>query len=57
MGEIKRKLNEEQLARHQEKIDIYERVLKQKQTDKNKIYSLHAVETACIARRKSTSEI
>ena len=51
--EIKRKLNSEQLDKYKEIIEIYERVLEQKRLDKNKIYSLHAVEVACIAKGKA----
>ena len=50
--ELKRKLNEESLVNQQEKLEIYERVLKQKKDDKNKIYSLHELEVGCIAKGK-----
>lgn len=50
--ELKRKLRAENLAKHEEKIEIYERVLRQKKDDKNKIYALHALEVACIAKGK-----
>jgi IS5 family transposase len=51
--ELRRKLSPESLKKHQEKIEIYERVLKQKRGDRNKIYSLHALEVACIAKGKA----
>jgi IS5 family transposase len=50
--EIKRKLSAESLARNEEKIAIYERVVNQKKEDKDKIYSLHAPEVSCIAKGK-----
>lgn len=50
--EIKRKLDGESLVRHQEQIEIFEKVLAQKKDDKNKIYALHALEVACIAKGK-----
>lgn len=50
--EMKRKLSPENLAKQEEKIGIYEKVLKQKKEDKNKIYSLHELEVACIAKGK-----
>ncbi len=50
--EIKRKLDAESLVRHQEQIEIFEKVLAQKKDDKNKIYALHALEVACIAKGK-----
>ncbi len=50
--ELKRKLNEESLVKHQQKLEIYERVLRQKKEDKDKIYSLHELEVGCIAKGK-----
>lgn len=50
--EVRRKLSAESLAKHEEKIEIYEKVLTQKKDDKDKIYSLHALEVACIAKGK-----
>ena len=50
--ELRRKLSETALAKHLENIEIFERVLTQKKDDKNKIYSLHALEVACIAKGK-----
>lgn len=50
--ELRRKLSAEGLARNEEKLQIYEKVLAQKKDDKNKIYSLHALEVACIAKGK-----
>ena len=50
--ELRRKLSPKGLAKHLENIEIFERVLAQKREDKNKIYSLHALEVACIAKGK-----
>jgi IS5 family transposase len=50
--EIKRNLKTEGLAKNAEKIAIYEKVLNQKKDDKDKIYSLHALEVSCIAKGK-----
>jgi IS5 family transposase len=51
--ELRRKLGSESLAKHKDKIEIYERILEQKRGDRNKIYSLHALEVACIAKGKA----
>lgn len=48
--ELKRKLVGESLAKHQENIRIFEQVLNQKRDDKDKIYAIHALEVACIAK-------
>lgn len=50
--ELRRKLSAESLAKHEEKIEVYEKVLAQKKEDKDKIYSLHALEVGCIAKGK-----
>lgn len=50
--ELKRKLRAESLVEQQEKLKIYEQVLRQKKDDKNKIYSLHELEVGCIAKGK-----
>jgi len=51
--ELRRKLSPEGLAKHGTNIEIFERVLAQKKEDTNKIYSLHALEVACIAKGKA----
>ncbi len=51
--ELERKLSEKGLEKHREKLDICSKVLKQKQNDKDKIYSLHAPEVGCIAKGKA----
>lgn len=53
LRELERKLPDSLLTEYQEKFDLYYRVLSQKQTDKNKIYSLHKDFTACIAKGKA----
>ncbi len=50
--DVGRKLNEESLKKHQEKLSVFEQVLEQKREDKDKIYSLHALEVSCIAKGK-----
>ncbi len=51
--ELRRKLSAEGLKRNAKKLEIYEKVLNQKPNDKDKIYSLHALEVACIAKGKA----
>jgi IS5 family transposase len=53
LRELERNLPEETLKQYQEKIDLYWKVLNQKRTDSNKIYSLHKPFTACIAKGKA----
>ena len=52
LREVRRKLPKEQLERHLDEICIMEKILKQKKGDKNKIYSVHEPEVACIAKGK-----
>jgi len=51
--ELGRKLSEEKLARYEEELKLYKRVLEQKKTDKNKMYSLHKPFTSCISKGKA----
>lgn len=52
--ELKRELPEELLKnRYEPEFTMYEQVLKQARNTKNKIYSLHEPETACIAKGKA----
>jgi IS5 family transposase len=51
--ELERKLNAESQTRHQNNLDLFKRVLLQQRNDKNKIYSLHETEVACIAKGKA----
>ncbi len=50
--DISRKLNEIQLAKHQEAFGLYEKVIKQKRKDSNKVYSLHESHIYAIAKGK-----
>lgn len=50
--ELRRKLTADRLTKHAERIALFEKVLDQKKEDKNKIYSLHALEVSCIAKGK-----
>ena len=51
--ELKRKLSEKGLKRNLEELEKYDKVLKQKKNDKNKIYSLHESGVSCIAKGKA----
>ena len=53
LRELERKLPDDILQNYQDEIDFYYRVLAQKRTDKNKIYSLHKPFTTCIAKGKA----
>lgn len=50
--ELRRKLSSRQIAYHQADLERFERVITQQRTDKNKIYSLHEPEVACIIKGK-----
>lgn len=50
--EMRRKLGFDISGKQHGTLEIFERVLSQKREDKNKIYSLHALEVACIAKGK-----
>jgi len=50
--EMDRKLGAEARERYQEKLGVYHRVLKQKATDSNKIYSLHEPHVYCVSKGK-----
>ena len=51
--ELQKKLPEDILPYYQDELSLYQGVLSQKITDKNKIYSLHKPFTACIAKGKA----
>ena len=51
--ELRRKLSEEQLSKHEENIQLFEKVLAQKKGDKNKIYSLHEPKVYCMSKGKA----
>ncbi len=50
--ELRRSLDEGSLATYQGKLSLFEQVLAQTKTSKNKIYSLHEPDVACIAKGK-----
>lgn len=52
LREIQRQLNEAQQQKHQKTLRLYQRVLKQKRSDKNKIYSLHEPHIYCMSKGK-----
>jgi transposase, IS5 family len=54
--ELSRKLSQTGLQRNAEKLEIYEKVLSQKKNEKDKIYSMHALEVACIAKGKESKK-
>ena len=51
--ELERKLSEEALEVYKQQLDLYQKVIDQRRLDKNKIYSLHEPEVACIAKGKA----
>lgn len=53
LRDLCRKLDAAALERHSEKIERSKKILGQKRTDKNKIYSFHEPETSCIAKGKA----
>lgn len=52
LREIQRQMSEQQQHRHAERLALYQRVLKQKRNDKNKIYSLHEPHIYCMSKGK-----
>lgn len=50
--ELCRKLSASALERYQQQLDIYHKVLQQKRSDRNKIYSLHEPEVKCYTKGK-----
>ena len=50
--ELLRKLPASELAIERERFALYERVLKQKRSDKNKVYSLHEPHVYCMGKGK-----
>lgn len=53
LRELERELPDCALKKHQKNIDMFYKILNQKRTDKNKIYSIHKPFTACIAKGKA----
>lgn len=52
LNDIARKLASEARAKLDKDLELYSRVVNQKRTDKNKIYSLHEPDVVCIAKGK-----
>lgn len=50
--ELERLMTEDQRAMHEEKLEIYNRILAQTRHSKDKVYSIHKPQTACIAKGK-----
>lgn len=53
LRELHRKLPSEQLIHYEQLLSIYQKILGQKQNDKDKIYSIHKPFTSCIAKGKA----
>jgi IS5 family transposase len=51
--EWERKIPDEVFADYKEQLELFKRILEQKRTDKNKIYSIHKPFTSCIAKGKA----
>lgn len=50
--ELERKLTSDGLIKHSVSLELFKRVLSQKRTDSNKIYSLHEPQVQCISKGK-----
>ena len=53
LRELLRKLPEQALSKHGQDLELYKKVLAQKRTQKDKVYSLHKPFTCCIAKGKA----
>ncbi len=53
LRDVRRKLSVKQIEHYQPWLELYQQVLRQKRTDKNKIYSLHEPEVYCISKGKA----
>ena len=53
LRELQRKMTPGQRERYGEQINLYERMLKQKRGDKNKLYSLHEPHVYCMSKGKA----
>lgn len=51
--ELERNMSQEQLANYQQRLELYKKVISQKRSDKNKVYSLNKPFTCCIAKGKA----
>lgn len=54
--DVERKCNTQQQIKYQKDIELFNMVLSQKRTDKNKIYSLHQPHVKCIAKGKEAKK-
>lgn len=54
--ELRRKLQGTVLASYRPELDLFEKVISQKRDDKQKIYSLHEPDVACIAKGKTAKK-
>ncbi len=52
LRKIQRQLNEAQQQKHHKTLSLYQRLLKQKRGDKNKVYSLHESHIYCMSKGK-----
>jgi len=52
LRELERKMSEEQKQKYEETIELFNKILRQKQNDKEKIYSIHEPEVYCISKGK-----
>ncbi len=52
MRELERKLTSDALTKHSTSLELFKRVLSQKRSDSNKIYSLHEPHVQCISKGK-----
>jgi len=51
--ELERSLSEELLLKYKERLKLFQQILDQKRTDKDKIYSIHKPFISCIAKGKA----
>lgn len=56
LRELRRKLPQEALNAYRQDLELYKKVLAQKRTDKDKVYSLHKPFTCCIAKGKAAKQ-
>ena len=56
LRDIERKLTQEQLAKYDRELLIFNLILQQKKTGKNKIYSIHEPDVKCIAKGKESKK-
>ena len=52
--ELERQMTKDQRATYEEKLEIYNRILVQTRHSKDKVYSIHKPQTACIAKGKAS---